>query len=134
MRQLWGWIGVALSVHVGMANAQTEEPIRDDALRFAVVRESVRTDGSFELCIARAPQGPCVENLMAAYETLVYDASGKEIWSGLWMGEKKQVRFSKALPEARTMLIRATKPFVVHRSSGARIHQSAPLELKITLR
>ncbi|MBI1317125.1 hypothetical protein GC167_09765 [bacterium] len=126
--------GMGLSLGLGLLSAQTQEPVRDDALRFSMVSESVRTDGSFELCIARAPQGPCIENLMAAYETLVYDASGKEIWSGLWMGEKKRVQFSKALPQAQTMLIRATKPFVVNRSSGARIHQSKPMELKITLK
>ncbi len=129
------WFLTAFSfAWVGLGGQQQESPVYDDLLSFKVIGESVRTQGVFECCIARPADGPCIENLFTAYETLVYDAAGKEIWSGLWMGEKRNIRFARPLPEARTMTLRALKPFVINRTGGARIYQHKPIELKVILR
>jgi hypothetical protein len=116
------------------AGHQPEEKVYDDRLSFKIISESVRSEGVFEMCISRPADGPCIENLFTSYETLVYDASGKEIWSGLWMGEKRKIRFATPLPEARSMTLRALKPFVINRSGGSRIYQHKPIEIKVVLR
>lgn len=99
----------------------------DDELEWVVVNEAVRQNGTLRLCIANANDHRCIENLFTAFEIRVFDAQGEEIWNGLWMGEKKAIRFRKALPNAYRMEIKATKPFVINWVTGTKIHQTKPL-------
>lgn len=99
----------------------------DDELEWVVVNEAVRQNGTLRLCIANANDHRCIENLFTAFEIRVFDAQGEEIWNGLWMGEKKAIRFRKALPDAHRMEIKATKPFVINWVTGTKIHQTKPL-------
>ena len=99
----------------------------DDELEWVIVNEAVRQDGTLRLCIANSNDHRCIENLFTAFEIRVYDAQGEEIWNGLWMGEKKAIRFRKALPTAHRMEIKATKPFVINWVTGTKIHQTKPL-------
>ena len=101
----------------------------DDNLEWVVLNENIQRDGSLRLCIGQVDAKRCVENLFTAFEIRVFDASGEEIWNGLWTGQKKAIRFRKPLPEAHKMEIKATKDFVINWMTGTRIYQKEPMTL-----
>jgi hypothetical protein len=113
------------------ATAQEEIDGRwvDDNLEWVVLNENIRTDGTLRLCIAQIKEKRCVENVFTAYEILVYNAQGEEIWSGLWTGQKMAIRFRQPLPTAHKMEIKATKDFVINWMTGTKIHQTKPMSL-----
>lgn len=87
----------ALSLWVNPISAQTLVGDRwiDNSLTIRVVEESIRKTGQLTICIYSTETEACIENLFTAFETRILDASGKEIWNALWMGQKKTLSFKK---------------------------------------
>ena len=126
------WVILCLACISSLAlSAQSKVGDRwvDNELEWAVLSQSVRNRGTLELCIGNKVENRCVENVFTAFEIRVYDSAGKEIWNGLWKGDKKSIRFRKALPDAARLEIKATRSFVINWMTGNRIHQDKALEL-----
>ena len=130
----WFYILVACSSSLALS-AQTKVGDRwvDNDLEWVVLSQSVRNRGTLELCIGNKTENRCVENVFTAFEIRVFDSAGNEIWNGLWKGDKKSIRFRKALPEAARLEIKATRSFVINWMTGSRIHQDKALELSYPL-
>lgn len=126
------WVILCLACISSLAlSAQSKVGDRwvDNELEWVVLSQSVRNRGTLELCIGNKVENRCVENVFTAFEIRVYDSAGKEIWNGLWKGDKKSIRFRKALPDAARLEIKATRSFVINWMTGNRIHQDQALEL-----
>lgn len=130
----WFYILFACTSSITLS-AQTKVGDRwvDNDLEWVVLSQSVRNRGTLELCIGNKTENRCVENVFTAFEIRVFDSAGKEIWNGLWKGDKKSIRFRKALPEAARLEIKATRGFVINWMTGSRIHQDKALELSYPL-
>jgi hypothetical protein len=130
----WFYILFACTSSITLS-AQTKVGDRwvDNDLEWVVLSQSVRNRGTLELCIGNKTEKRCVENVFTAFEIRVFDSAGKEIWNGLWKGDKKSIRFRKALPEAARLEIKATRSFVINWMTGSRIHQDKALELSYPL-
>lgn len=131
-RRLKNWVILCLACISSLAlSAQSKVGDRwvDNELEWVVLSQSVRNRGTLELCIGNKVENRCVENVFTAFEIRVYDSAGKEIWNGLWKGDKKSIRFRKALPDAARLEIKATRSFVISWMTGNRIHQDKALEL-----
>jgi hypothetical protein len=130
------WLYILFACTSSLAlSAQTKVGDRwvDNDLEWVVLSQSVRNRGTLELCIGNKTENRCVENVFTAFEIRVFDSAGKEIWNGLWKGDKKSIRFRKALPEAARLEIKATRSFVINWMTGSRIHQDKALELSYPL-
>jgi len=127
---------IIFSFWAGNAIAQTKVGDRwiDNNLGIRVEKESVRKRGELTICIYSTETNACIENLFTAFETRIFDDTGKEIWSALWMGQKKTVTFSKALSEAHKVVITATQPFVINIMTGTRIYQEKEITVEHILR
>jgi hypothetical protein len=106
----------------------------DNSLSIRIEKESIRKMGKLTICIYSTETNVCIENLFTAFETRIVDASGKEIWNALWMGQKKSVVFKKALPEGYKIHITATQPFVINATTGNRIYQDKEISVEYILR
>jgi hypothetical protein len=126
----------ALSLWVNPISAQTLVGDRwiDNSLTIRVVEESIRKTGQLTICIYSTETEACIENLFTAFETRILDASGKEIWNALWMGQKKTLSFKKALPDGYKIEIKATQPFVINLMTGTRIYQDKEITAEYILR
>jgi hypothetical protein len=102
----------------------------DNNLTFQVKKDLIRQFGELEICIYDTKRGMCVENLMTRYEVIVYNSANEEIWNSLWTGKNMNMKFSKALPDASYVKIRAMKPFAINKLTGTRIYMDEPMELK----
>jgi hypothetical protein len=105
----------------------------DNNLEFYVKQDLVKKFGELEICIYHKTNEMCIENLMTTYEIRVFDANNKEIWNSLWTGKDMYMSFSKALPTAQYLTIRALRPFVINKLTGTRIYQDKAMELKYTV-
>jgi hypothetical protein len=132
MRKIIAFVIYLLSPCVLGAQEWVEDKWVDDDLLFRVTWEAVRELGQFDVCIAKEETN-CIANLRTTFETRVYDSTETEIWNGIWSGIDEQVNFSKPLPDAKYIVIRATRPLVVNTMTGGYIHQSRNLELTYTL-
>lgn len=106
----------------------------DDQLTFHVENELIRQYGELTVCVWHNANEMCIENLMTAYEILVYNAQDEEIYTSLWTGRVPDVVFKKPLPEAKYIIIRAQRDFVINVLTGTRIYTGEPLELKYDVR
>lgn len=125
-----------LLLAAGVAHAQVQKEDGkwwDNNLAFHVKNEQVKTKGQLEICIFDTSRDVCVENLMTSYEVRIFDATNKEIWNSLWTGKNMNMKFSKPLPTAHHVVIKAMKPFVINQLTTTRIFQDNPLELKYNL-
>ena len=102
----------------------------DNNLEFQVKKDLIKQFGELEICIFDSKRELCVENLMTRYEVRIYNAANEEIWNSLWSGKNMNMTFSKELPEASYIVIKAMKPFVINKLTGTRIHMDKPMELK----
>ncbi len=102
----------------------------DNNLEFKVEKDLIKQFGELEICIFDSKRELCIENLMTRYEVAIYDAANKQIWNSLWTGKDMDMKFSKALPDAHYIIIKAMKPFVINKLTGTRIHMDKPMELK----
>jgi hypothetical protein len=104
----------------------------DNSLEFFIVEENVRRTGVLDICIVGEDRR-CIENLFTGFEVLVYNSAGKEIWASIWSGQTMRIKFTKGLPEAAHVVVRARAPYVVNKLTTTRIYQDKPLELKYYL-
>lgn len=104
----------------------------DNSLNFMVISERVQQRGMMKVCIADST-GNCIQNLRSGFVIRIFDEADQELYAGKTAGRDEMLRFPKALPEARYVVLTAFKPFVLNRATGTRIHQDEPMELKYYL-
>lgn len=106
----------------------------DDNLTFQVVKDEIKTEGIFAFCVLDTSRGTCIENLSSGVEVKVFDAQGEEIWEGIATGRSKDLKLPRALPTGKYLTIKAFKPWVTNKSSGTRIYQKKPIEIKYRIK
>lgn len=128
---------LVLIVSAGSAFGQTKvgEQWVDNNLAFEIIYDDVRTKGRIDICIVDTSRATsCIENLQSGFEVKVYDASDKMIWEGIGSGRTSALMLPNPLPQAKYVTIKAFKPYVTNKSTGTRIHQEQPIEIKYTVR
>lgn len=127
------FIAFGLILSAGFASAQVQKEDGtwwDNNLQFKVQKDLLKQFGELQICIYDSKRELCIENVVAAYEVRIYDATNKEIWNSLWTGKDMDMVFSKKFPTAHYVVIKATRPFVINVLSATRIYQDKPMELK----
>lgn len=120
-----------LAFAVAGQSRPAEARAQDLMLELGVRAEAIRQHGILRLCVAK--EGQCIENLTLGFVVLVYDASGAEIWNSMWTGRTLDLKFQKPLPNAKRIVVEATAPYVVNKSTGNRIATGTPLKLEYDL-
>ncbi|MDX5325567.1 MAG: hypothetical protein LPK80_04825 [Bacteroidota bacterium] len=106
----------------------------DNNLTFVVTKDQLLEFGELSICVFDTSRDMCVQNLITPFEVLIYNKEGDQIWSSLWRGNNTDLKFSKELPNAHYIIIRAKRDFVINKRTGTRIHQKEPMEIKYTVR
>tara|TARA_B100000780_G_scaffold278827_1_gene253870 strand:- start:4604 stop:5002 length:399 start_codon:yes stop_codon:yes gene_type:complete len=100
----------------------------DKYLSFKISQESIRENGSINLCISK--DSICIENLIVGFTVRLIDFKGVQISNSLWTGKNMEIEFKKAFPEAIEILVEAGAPFVINKITGTRISTGKPLSLR----
>lgn len=106
----------------------------DDSLAFSVQSDQLKKYGELNLCIYHIGQQMCVDNLVTPFEVLIYNQNDHVLWTSMWTGMDMRLKFRKAFPTAKYIVIRSKRDYVININSGTRIHTGAPLELKYNVR
>ena len=130
MKQVFLVLSLLISANLWAQEQREDGTWWDNNLEFQVKKDLIKQFGELEICIFDSKRELCVENLMTRYEVRIYNAANEEIWNSLWSGKDMNMTFSKELPDASYIIIKAMKPFVINKLTGTRIHMDEPMQLK----
>lgn len=133
MRNVWMMVLLMGCSTLWAQEKRADGTLWDNSLHFIVESESIRGNGQMTICVADKNES-CIQNLATVYELYVYDEQGKVLVKSIWKGEKKNIKFKQAYPKAKSIEIKAQKPFVVNILTGTRIYMDQPMVLKMNLR
>lgn len=134
MKQVFLVLSLVISANLWAQEQREDGTWWDNNLEFQVEKDLIKQFGELEICIFDSKRELCVENLMTRYEVRIYNAANEEIWNSLWSGKNMNMTFSKELPDASYIIIKAMKPFVINKLTGTRIHMDKPMELKYVVK
>ncbi|KAB2816860.1 hypothetical protein [Phaeocystidibacter marisrubri] len=106
----------------------------DDSLSFVVQSEQIKKFGELSICVYHIGKEMCIDNLVTPFEVLIYNENDNLLWTSMWTGMYTEMKFKKAFPSAKYVVIRSTRDFVININTGTRIYTGKPLELKYDVR
>lgn len=133
MKKLFFAFAWMYTVSLG-AQTQVGDKWVDNELTLHVEFDKIKETGVFAFCVYQSAEKKCVSNLTTGLEIKVLDAAGKILWQGTAKGIKKSLKLPKKYPTAKTLVLRAFKPYVINKNTGTRIHQEAPIEITYNIK